>query len=294
METIAAAVAARHGIPPAGVRPLPAGAANHVLALGESLVLRVPRGPDHEADLRKEAALIPVVRAAGVPTPELVEYREGEPPTMLLERLPGTDLVGRAPGRDVLLDLGRRLAALHAVPADALPGLPRETGDPDPAALVGRVHAAGYIDADTAGLLRAWCAGLAPLVPAAAASAPVHGDIAPQNLIVTPEGALAGIVDWGDAAVADPATDFAKLPPAWLPAVLEGYGVPGMEARVLWHHLAWALGRLLRPDPVLGRRHWTAPPLSRILALLLFFASGPPDPWPRLGPGALPSAPAAG
>lgn len=95
METIAAAVAARHGIPPADVHPLPAGVANHVLALGDALVLRVPRGPDFEADLRKEAALIPVVRAAGVRTPALVEFRDG---AMLLERVPGTDLVGRDPG----------------------------------------------------------------------------------------------------------------------------------------------------------------------------------------------------
>jgi hygromycin-B 7''-O-kinase len=36
MDTIAAAVAARHGIPPADVRPLPAGVADHVLAPGSA------------------------------------------------------------------------------------------------------------------------------------------------------------------------------------------------------------------------------------------------------------------
>ncbi|MDT0331580.1 hypothetical protein [Nocardiopsis lambiniae] len=102
--------------------------------------------------------------------------------------------------------------------------------------------------------------------------------------MVTADGALSGIVDRGDASVADPATDFAKLPPAWLPAVLEGYGGEGREARVLRHHFTWALGRLASPDPVPGRRHWTAPPLSRILGLLCFLASGPPEPWPSLAP----------
>ncbi|CAL9539579.1 hypothetical protein SUDANB121_04227 [Nocardiopsis dassonvillei] len=284
METIAAVVAGRYGIPVAEVVPLAGGVANHVVALGDALVLRVPRGPGFEADLRKEAALVPVVRAAGVRAPALVEFVEGDPPAMLVERLPGEDLVGREPDRGVLLDLGRQLAVLHAVPVGTLPELPRDTGEADPAALAGRVHAAGYIDADTADLLRSWCADLAVRVPAGAVPALVHGDIAPQNLVVTPDGALAGLVDWGDAAVADPATDFAKLPPAWLPAVLEGYGVPGMEARVLWHHLTWALGRLLRPEPVPGERHWTAPPLSRVLALMLFFAGGPPEPWSRLAP----------
>ncbi|MGW9349980.1 phosphotransferase family protein [Nocardiopsis flavescens] len=286
MDRIAAAVAARRAIAPADVRPLPAGVANHVLALGGALVLRVPRGPEFAADLRKEASLLPVARAAGVRVPELVEFREGDPPTMLLERLPGADLVGRAPGRGVLLDLGRQLAALHAVPAGAVPGLPRDTGEPDPAALVGRARDAGYVDADTADLLLAWCADLAPRVPAPAGPVPVHGDFAPQNLVVAPDGVLAGIVDWGDAALADPAVDFAKLPPAWLPAVLAGYGAPDLAPRVLWYHLAWALGRLLDPAPVPGRRHWTAPPLSRVLALLLFLASDPPEPWARLGPPA--------
>ncbi len=122
----------------------------------------------------------------------------------------------------------------------------------------------------------------------------MHGDIAPQNLLATSDpAALSAVVDWGDAMWADPAAEFAKVPLEGVPAMLEGYrqmvvaaGQPAekgaWEARVLWHHLTWALGRLPDPVPRPGERHWTAPPASRLLGLLRFFAAGPPPPWPDL------------
>jgi hygromycin-B 7''-O-kinase len=65
--------------------------------------------------------------------------------------------------------------------------------------------------------------------------------------------------------------------------MLDGYrGGDGWEARILWHHLGWALGRLSDPAPRPGERHWTAPPASRLLGLLRFFAAGPPAPWAAL------------
>ncbi len=39
----------------------------------------------------------------------------------------------------------------------------------------------------------------------------IHGDIAPQHLLLDDDGALAGVIDFGDAMVADPALDFAGL-----------------------------------------------------------------------------------
>ncbi|WHT23044.1 hypothetical protein N8J89_18820 [Crossiella sp. CA-258035] len=67
---VLARIAAKHGHAAADLRPLPPGEANHVYQLGPDLVLRIPRG--NPADLHKEAAVIPVVRAAGVATPALV------------------------------------------------------------------------------------------------------------------------------------------------------------------------------------------------------------------------------
>ena len=45
--------------------------------------------------------------------------------------------------------------------------------------------------------------------------------------------------------------------------------------------MVWALGKLAA-DPWPGQRHWTAPPGSRLLGLLRFFASAPPSPWSNL------------
>jgi aminoglycoside phosphotransferase (APT) family kinase protein len=39
----------------------------------------------------------------------------------------------------------------------------------------------------------------------------VHRDLGPEHVLLTPEGDLAGVIDWGDAAVGDPAIDFAWL-----------------------------------------------------------------------------------
>jgi aminoglycoside phosphotransferase (APT) family kinase protein len=56
-----------------------------------------------------------------------------------------------------------------------------------------------------------------------------HGDIGPEHVLVTASGDLAGVIDWGDAAVGDPASDFAWIVHA-MPdegeRVLGAYGSP--------------------------------------------------------------------
>ncbi len=39
----------------------------------------------------------------------------------------------------------------------------------------------------------------------------LHGDIAAAHLLMRPGGSLAGVIDWADALIADPARDFAGL-----------------------------------------------------------------------------------
>ncbi|MEV0174597.1 phosphotransferase [Streptomyces sp. NPDC050803] len=299
-----AAIAARHGVAADCVRPAPAGGANHVLLLGDELVLRIPRSHRHLPDLVKEAAVIPVARRAGVRTPEVVAFDgTGETagvPYMVLARAPGTDLARLRPSADaanrVYHRTGRELARLHRLtPATGtgLSSLPTDDDGPDPRALVTVLLREGWLDAEAARWLTDWFDRLRAHLPTDPARVLVHGDIAPQNLIVSPHPtALTGIVDWGDAQWADPATEFAKLPLQGVPALLAGYreesgrATPpdggSWEARVLWHHLVWALGRLPDPLPRPGERHWTAPPAGRLLGLLRFFAASPPAPWADL------------
>jgi hygromycin-B 7''-O-kinase len=277
VEDIVRRIAARHRVPAGRVRPLPTGAANHVYLLGEQLVLRVARSAAGAADLRKEAAVIPVARDAGVRTPELVWF-DGD--AMVLARAPGSDLADRVRQPRVLAELGRQLALLHAVSVRP-DGVPAHDAGPEPGVLTAAIARDGMIDRDTAGWLDGWVGRLTALVPADPRRTLLHGDIAPQNLIEH-AGRLTGIVDWGDAGWADPAAEFAKMPLAEVPAVLAGYGVPGLEPAVLRYHLLWALGRLRDTTPRPGQRHWTAPPAARLLDLLRFFAAGPPAPWSRL------------
>lgn len=295
------------------------GVANRAFRLGPDLVLRVPRTEESVADLVKEAVVIPVARAARVRTPALVTFDDSrtvaDVPYMVQERAPGVDLAGLdgvAGGvsggvvdaaspevGDVFRDVGRELARLHRVtPAGA--GAPVRVPveyDPDagaPYRLVEGLLADGMIDAEAARWLRGWFGRLAERIPDEVSRVLVHGDIAPQNLLVTPGPpgplTLTGIVDWGDAMWADPAVEFAKTPLPGVPAMLDGYREGGgadddgyaFEARVLRYHLTWALGRLRNPAPVPGERHWTAPPASRLLGVLRFFASSPPAPWAGL------------
>jgi aminoglycoside phosphotransferase (APT) family kinase protein len=58
----------------------------------------------------------------------------------------------------------------------------------------------------------------------------VHGDLFDEHLLLDDAGCVSGIIDWGDACLADPALDFAGLY-AWLGEefvrqVLDHYGGP--------------------------------------------------------------------
>src|SRR6266498_1372131 len=98
------------------------GMINTVYALGDHLVLRIPRNhPAHIAQLERERLAIPAARAAGVRTPALVAYDDTldllPVPYAIVERVDATPLelltadVRAAP--EVWRQLGRDLALLH-------------------------------------------------------------------------------------------------------------------------------------------------------------------------------------
>ncbi|WP_432987081.1 phosphotransferase enzyme family protein [Dactylosporangium sp. CA-233914] len=269
VDGLAEAVAARYGVPGEKVHAGPEGGVNTVYFLGDDLVLRVPRTRRAADGLFTEAAIIPAARRGGVLTPAVAEF-DATVPYLLTERVRGVDAQAHAVLNPELFEqVGRELAKLHRIAPP--PGLPADGSPPDPWALVSDLRAEGRLDQDGAEWLAGWFDRLAPRVPIAPLRVPVHGDVAPQNIMVA-GGALAGLVDWGDAMLADPAVDFAKLPLTVVPAALRGYRGINMEPRVLWHHLVWALARLRDPEPS-AARHWSAPPASRLLGLLRFFAT---------------------
>jgi aminoglycoside phosphotransferase (APT) family kinase protein len=280
-----AELANRYGLHANQIREVPGGVANRAYLLGDDLFLRIPRTPEFERDLRKEVAVIPVARAAGVRTPAIVDYNTLQSantlqntPYMVLERVHATDLTeAPPPSAEYWQELGREISSLHQVEASP-PGVPHDDGGGDPRPTVDKLATDGYLDPGTANWLLTWFDRLSKHIPPHQPHVLLHGDLAPQNLMTNQT-----IIDWGDAAWGPPGMEFAKLPLEQVAATLPSYRTTdGIEAAALWFHLSWGVSSIPRP-PRPNERHWTAPPVSRLLGVLRFFASGQaPESWRRL------------
>ncbi|MFG1910899.1 aminoglycoside phosphotransferase family protein [Kribbella sp. NPDC048928] len=308
------AVARRHGVDPGQVQEVAGGVANRGFVLGEHLFLRVSR-PGYEDDLLKETRVVPAARQVGVLTPAIIEYddtrRVIDAPYAVMERVHGTEPTELPTG------LAEQLARLHQIehtpptthpPVDAT--APRQNGEVagaahrgggvelaglsedgwgDPWRTIDDLADRGYIDPGTATWLTGWFTRLTQQIDGSGPKVLIHGDVAAHNLLAGPDNDLRGLIDWGDAAWAPHAMEFAKLPltqvAMLLPDYLQHCQSPQTEhelaAAVLWFHLSWALAKLpAAPWP--GQRHWTAPTTSRLLGLLHFFTTAPPAPWSEL------------
>jgi aminoglycoside phosphotransferase (APT) family kinase protein len=188
-----------------------AGTVNRVLRVGDRLAARMPRLPAGGADLRREAAVLPLVAAAlpvAVPAPVLL----GEPDP---ERFPAVWAVVEwidgevpAPGGVPVDDLADAVEALRAIDPVVLPDAgraPAEAAAPGVRASIGRLT--GF---DRRAVTARWeAARRAPVWDGA--RVPIHADLLPPNLLLR-DGRLVGILDWGGAGAGDPAND---LVPAW-------------------------------------------------------------------------------
>lgn len=193
----------------------PAQAPARVLARGgENTTIAVDgwivrRNRDRHASTR-EVALLRAVSAASavsVPVPLAHEVDLG---ALVYRQLPGTALHRRpgparaVPGIVEVLRALRRCASELSLPVDA--STPLEW----------RIEALADLAWIGAGLdddRRSVVAG-ALVQPAPAPSprpVPQHGDLGAEHLLVDEHGTLTGVLDWTDAAVADPAVDLGRL-----------------------------------------------------------------------------------
>lgn len=203
--------------------------------LGRRWVVRAPRRPTAGAVLESELKLLEglhrqvpfaVPRAAG-----FAALPEGGR-CVVYPLLPGTPLhPGElAPGRGLAAALGRALAALHDVPPEVVEdaGLPvydaqeyraRRLSEVDRAATTGHVPAR---------LLARWERALEDVSTWRFVATPVHGDLVADHVLVD-RGEVSGVLDWGDAKVADPADDLAWVAVGAdadaLDSVLESYSM---------------------------------------------------------------------
>jgi aminoglycoside phosphotransferase (APT) family kinase protein len=224
-DRVLAALAGKGGHSPDHLIRVGAGLDHDVYRTGD-LVLRV----GDPATVAREAALLRRLTGAlpcPVPVPELVDEFEG----VLGHRwLPGEPLLGRPAPPGLASAMGTVLRRLHDVDVAGLAdlGLPEEGDDLSVFAddLTGPEH----------------------LVATVRRTVPdpgphrvlVHDDLGAEHLLVA-DGRLSGVLDWSDAAVSDPAVDFARLlrdfGPVFLDDVVAAYGDPpdeGFADRVLF------------------------------------------------------------
>ncbi|WP_031475291.1 aminoglycoside phosphotransferase family protein [Streptomyces bicolor] len=196
---------------------------NQLWRLGDDLAVRLPWAtPTADALLRKEHAWLPGL-ASRLPLPVPVPQRLGEPserfprPWIVTTWVPGApadrDPVTR--GAEAADTLAAFLTALHRPAPEGAPGGRDGRGG----ALAD--HARGFAE----GLTSAVEMGLIPDPDAVravwedAVAAPgwagppvwVHGDLHPAN-VLTADGTLCGVIDFGELCAGDPACDLAA---AW-------------------------------------------------------------------------------
>lgn len=199
------------------LRPVTHGWDNVVFRLGDDLAVRVPRRSSAVPLIHSEIVWLPRLAPAlptrtpepvvsGVPSPRF------EHPWSVVRWIDGTPAAASSPAqrRPAAAALADVLVALHRpahpdAPANPWRGVPLDH-------LAARVEARTGAHPDGVALLQRWRAWSS--VPSHAGP-PVwlHGDLHPLNVVVDANGALAGVLDWGDLCAGDPATDLAA---GWL------------------------------------------------------------------------------
>jgi aminoglycoside phosphotransferase (APT) family kinase protein len=229
-------------------------------------VAQLPRSEDAAASLRRQIDVLPELArevSGAVPLPELVSrdpvaiaYRriDGEPPTRA---------EGIWPER-----LGRFLYDLHMVPPEYVGMRARgpEAIRSELAATIGEIRARALplldageraaLDADLSSFLdddRNW--RFAPCL--------AHNDLVRAHVLVTETGDLAGVIDWEEVGIGDPAIDFSWIlggePDAGARALAAYGGAPDDRfldrARFLWAFAPWhdVLHGLETDDPAFVR-----------------------------------------
>lgn len=190
------------------------GTDNHIFRIGDDLCARFPKVPWAVRTARRETGALPDFAGAPLPVPQV--YGLGTPsetfphPWSVLTWLPGSPLSDGALANPA--DAARQLAAfctfLRSVPTeDSFRFGPDNNwrGAPLTARSAAFEAALARLPAiDTGWANRLWSQALRATEPSTPAW--LHGDIHPGN-VLTADGHISGIIDWGLCGVGDPACD---------------------------------------------------------------------------------------
>lgn len=228
---------AAHGLAATTVRPLGSGLDHTAYEVDGELVVRFVSDPHDPADVAREARLLTVV-ADVVPLPMPVPLVADPGRSCLIYRkLPGLavlDLGDVGPhARRLGAELGRFMAALYTLPAGDLAGVvplddtPLAAWSAEARRLFDDVRS--WVPPEHRPAVADFLAGAPP--PAPRRHVLAHNDLGTEHIIVDPTDLrITGIIDWGDAAVTDPARDLGlvlrDLGPDALEAALRTYDAP--------------------------------------------------------------------
>ena len=189
---------------------------------GRRWIVRSPRHPAAGAEMEGEVALLGELADSvdrgllpfDVPRPVgFAPLPEGGR-AMLYPELVGRPLAAGSltPGSPLLRGLARAIAALHGLSGAVVrtAGLPDYDADSYRQRRLAELDEAARTGHLPARLLRRWEHALEDVSLWRFATTPVHGDLANEHVIVDGDE-VAGIVDWSEARVADPADDLAWL-----------------------------------------------------------------------------------
>ena len=235
-------------------------------------LFRFPKREECTTKLSMECRLLPGL-ADWVPLPiprheycaELLESLDQ--PFARYKKLPGIagDVSKTVDQHRVAQQLGLFLTRLHAYPVERA----REAGVPERSDLVAhwrnksreQLNRIVDLNVDPSNLRR-YLENDVPL-SFEGASRLVHNDLWAEHILVDPRsGSVSGIIDWGDAAISDPAVDFAALytwhGEKWLEHVLAYYsGTPDTEIISRSRYLATCLAiHNITLGQDIGRPQW--------------------------------------
>src|SRR5579859_1868152 len=223
---LAALQASQPGEAVARVETITRGWDSLALLVNGHWLLRVARRAEVGASLAREARLLPGIAPAVAPVriPQFTLTRLDEPPAVVgyvairgQPLTPGDVTRTEARAEALARQIGDFLSALHRVPvaravAAGLAPASAEDWRAEYAAFRAwsRAYAAPLLSPGVrAGLERLWTEYLDQPDNFRFQPVLIHRDLGIEHVLLAPDDGLAGVIDWGDAAIGDPAIDFA-------------------------------------------------------------------------------------
>ena len=185
----------------------------------------------------REPALLALLADRGIRAPanaEAVHGADGRIVAVVYDYIEGVTVsaLGRAAQATLAREVAAALTALHAVPVDEASALGVPELDLDEEIYRPMVEAClphlgprgrGWLERRFASFIEGGGSLAAPRVL-------VHADLGCAHILAGADGCLAGVIDWGDALIADPAYDLAALlaecPRGFAERVIDAYEGP--------------------------------------------------------------------